>query len=419
MRSLRARTARSAAGWLAPFGLAAIALACVLPVAVVIVGSFSEGNPFNDFHGSLGPWTRALDSPQTLRSIGYSFLLSLRVPAALLISFVSAWYLARNDVPGKRMIMYALWLAFFLPILPATLGWILLLDPNYGIINTYAEALIDGPLVDIYSLAGITWVHLTLTTIPIMVIIIEPAQRFIDSSYEEASTMSGAGILTTLARVTVPLIAPTLLTAFVAGTIKSLEAFEVEQVLGVPSGNPCLFDANFQSSADQPAGRAAGDGAEHVLPRHSVCSRALLSLAVAAGPHGRNPDREGRAPPGASTDACILGGVGAFLRCHHHHRRAAIRDGIRQFLQRAFRVLQSRASMDNGALARRSPECGVRERAAPVAAHRDNGGGRRNAPLPRHRLVLRAQFVPREVRHVAGDLAAMGCSRACCSAPRS
>ena len=103
--------------------------------------------------------------------------------------------------------MYALWLAFFLPILPATLGWILLLDPNYGIINGYAEQLIGIPLLNIYSLAGITWVHLTLSTIPIMVILIEPAQRFIDTSYEEASTMSGAGTFTTLRRVTVPLIA--------------------------------------------------------------------------------------------------------------------------------------------------------------------------------------------------------------------
>ena len=91
-------------------------------------------------------------------------------------------------------------------------------------------------MLNIYSLAGITWVHLTLSTIPIMVILIEPAQRLIDTSYEEASTMSGAGIVTTLGRVTVPLIVPTLITAFIAGTIKSLEAFEVEQVLGVPAG---------------------------------------------------------------------------------------------------------------------------------------------------------------------------------------
>src|SRR5580692_7638544 len=80
--------------------LAAVALICILPVIVITVGSFSEGNPFNAFHPSLGPWQRALDSPLTLRSIGYSFLLSLRIPPALAIAFFAAWYLARHDVFG-------------------------------------------------------------------------------------------------------------------------------------------------------------------------------------------------------------------------------------------------------------------------------------------------------------------------------
>ena len=31
--------------------LAAVALICVVPIVVIVIGSFSEGNPFNDFHG--------------------------------------------------------------------------------------------------------------------------------------------------------------------------------------------------------------------------------------------------------------------------------------------------------------------------------------------------------------------------------
>ena len=221
-------------GWLC---LAAVAAICILPVLLIVLGGFSEGDPINEFGATLGPWTRALESRHTIDSIMTSFVLSLRVPAAMLIAFFIAWYLARNDIFGKRGIMFSLWVGFFLPILPATLGWILLLDPNYGLVNSYLKKLpfVGGAPFDIYSLGGITWVHMTLTTIPIMVILIEPAQRLIDASFEEASTMSGAGTLTTLRRVTVPLIAPTLLTAFIAGTIRSLEAFEVEQLLGLPA----------------------------------------------------------------------------------------------------------------------------------------------------------------------------------------
>ncbi|HXQ49919.1 MAG TPA: iron ABC transporter permease [Stellaceae bacterium] len=292
-----ARPRALALGLLGWSGLAAVALVCVMPVVVITLGSFSDGNPFNDFQPSLEPWRRALDSSQTLVSIGYSFLLSLRVPVALVVAFFVAWYLARNDVFGKRSIMYALWLAFFLPILPATLGWILLLDPHYGLVNVYAESLLGlhGPLLDIYSLAGISWVHLTLTTIPIMVILIEPAQRFIDSSYEEAATMSGAGTLTTLRRVTLPLIVPTLLTAFVAGLIRSLEAFEVEQVLGVPAGilvySTRIFNLLRFTPPDEPQAMALSTFFLVILFALVVCYRFLLRwgsmVATMTGKGGR------------------------------------------------------------------------------------------------------------------------------------
>jgi iron(III) transport system permease protein len=269
-------------GWVALLLVAAI---CILPVAVIVLGSFSEGNPFNDFHASLDPWRRALASPQTLSSVGYSFLLSLRVPLGLAISFVIAWYLARNDVMGKRTIMYALWLAFFLPILPATLGWILLLDPHYGIVNAQLQHLLGtrDALFNIYSLGGITWVHLTLSTIPIMVILIEPAQRLIDSSYEEASTMAGAGLWVTLRRVTLPLIMPTLLIAFIAGLIKSLEAFEVEQLLGVPARifvySTRVFNLLGFIPPDQPQSLALSTFFLVILAVLVACYRGLLRWA--------------------------------------------------------------------------------------------------------------------------------------------
>lgn len=227
------RQALRIAGWL---GLLVAALACSLPAILVFIGGFSDGNIFSAFKFSIAPWERVFDSAQTLAALKYSFLLTLRVPIALAVAFITAWYLARHDVFGKRVIMCCLWLAFFLPILPATLGWIILLDPNYGVLNKAVESLIGSKPFNAYSLLGISWIHLSLSTIPIMVILIEPAQRFIDSSYEEASTMSGAGTWTTMRRVTLPLLMPTLLTVFVAGLIKSLESFEVEQILGLPAG---------------------------------------------------------------------------------------------------------------------------------------------------------------------------------------
>ena len=81
----------------------------------------------------------------------------LSLPLAVLI----AWLLARTDLPGRRWIEFAFWAAFFLPPLTVTLSWILLLDPEYGLINTALAALPfvgKGPF-NIYSFWGIVWVH--------------------------------------------------------------------------------------------------------------------------------------------------------------------------------------------------------------------------------------------------------------------
>ena len=95
---------------------------------------------------------------------------------------------------------------------------------------------VSGPVFSIHSVIGIMWAHLSLTTVPIMVILLTPALRQLDSTFEEAAEISGAGTLTTLFRVTVPLLTPAILTAFLASLIRSLETFEVEQLLGVPAG---------------------------------------------------------------------------------------------------------------------------------------------------------------------------------------
>ena len=112
---------------------------------------------------------------------------------------------ASDAVPGRSTIE---WLAFFLPTLPLTLGWILLLDRNYGLINQAFRWLpfVHQSPFSIYSAAGIIWVHLTLTTVPVMTILLMPALRQFDAAIEESSLVCGAGPLATLRRITYPLL---------------------------------------------------------------------------------------------------------------------------------------------------------------------------------------------------------------------
>jgi iron(III) transport system permease protein len=206
-------------------------------VAYVVTASFDTA-PFDEpYHFGLAGWRQILANNRTWHSITTSFILAIRVPIAIAIAFIIAWLLTRVRIPGARAIEVLLWFGFVLPSVPMILGWILLLDTHYGLLNQAAKRLplVGGPLFSIYSIPGILWVHLSLTTVPIMVILLAPAFRQIDAAIEEAADISGGGTVTTLRRIIIPLLLPTVLAAFVAGFIRSLDSFEVEQILGAPA----------------------------------------------------------------------------------------------------------------------------------------------------------------------------------------
>ncbi len=215
-----------------------VGLFTVLPIAFVVIGSFDGANAGQPWRWSLEPWAQAFRSPRTLESIGYSVLLALRAPVAVLLGFLIAWLIVRVQIPGRRLIEFALWVAFFLPALPVALGWVLLLDGKYGLVNQVMLAVpfIGRPIFDIHSVAGILWVHLTLSTVPIMVILLAPALRQMDATLEQAARVCGSSNVQTLRHIVIPILAPALLTAMVAGLIRGLEAFEIEQLLGTPAG---------------------------------------------------------------------------------------------------------------------------------------------------------------------------------------
>lgn len=217
--------------------LIVVGIVAFLPVLYVLVSSFNIAPPHLPYKFSLDGWIEVYSNRKTWGSVLVTVILAARVPIAIVIAFVLCWLLVRVEIPGRRFIEMTLWFGFFLPGIPMTMGWILLLDSNYGLLNMAAKKLgADDAIFSISSVPGIMWVHIALTTVPVMVILLAPAFRQFDSAFEEAAEVSGSGIFRTMRRVTIPLLAPALLTAFVASFIRSLETFEIEQIVGAPSG---------------------------------------------------------------------------------------------------------------------------------------------------------------------------------------
>ncbi|HEV8344049.1 MAG TPA: iron ABC transporter permease [Candidatus Binatia bacterium] len=219
--------------------LCIVAFLVLTPLCLLLLNSFQVGRPGSEVVYGLEGWRVALTSPGTLEAIYNSFSLAIvRQFIATIIGIFLAWLLARTDLPMRGTLEFLFWLAFFLPALPATLGWILLLDPKYGLINQLLLKLpfLDKGLFDIYSYWGIIWVHLATTGISVKVMLLTPAFRNLDAALEESSRTSGAGPLVTLRRVIVPIMLPAIFVATILGLIRSLEAFEIELILGVPIG---------------------------------------------------------------------------------------------------------------------------------------------------------------------------------------
>jgi len=215
--------------------LAVVAFGVLFPIVLVVLESFQVAPPGQPAAYGLDGWRAALSEPGLRSALVNTLTVTLvRQLLSLPLAVLIAWLLARTDLPGRRWIEFAFWAAFFLPTLTVTLSWILLLDPEYGLVNTSVAALVGRRPFDIYSFWGIVWVHVVTGSLTVKVILLTPAFRNMNTAFEEASYVAGATTLRTALRITVPVMAPVIISVLLLGTMVSLQTFEVEQVLGLP-----------------------------------------------------------------------------------------------------------------------------------------------------------------------------------------
>jgi iron(III) transport system permease protein len=217
--------------------LAVVAFGVLFPVLLVVLESFQVAPPGQPTAYGLDGWRAALSEPGLRSALWNTLTVTfVRQLLSLPLAVFIAWLLARTDLPGRSWLEFAFWAAFFLPTLTVTLSWILLLDPEYGLVNTWLAAVPfigKGPF-DIYSFWGIVWVHVITGSLTVKVILLTPAFRNMNTAFEEASYVAGGTTLRTALRITVPVMAPVILSVLLLGTMVSLQTFEVEQVLGLP-----------------------------------------------------------------------------------------------------------------------------------------------------------------------------------------
>jgi iron(III) transport system permease protein len=146
-----------------------------------------------------------------------------------------AWLAERSDAPFRKLAYVSAYVSFAIPGIIKVVGWIMLLGPKAGILNAVGQALIGQPFLNIFSLSGMILVE-SFLWIPIVFLLMSTPFRSMDPSLEEAATTAGSSGWQVFQRVTFPLALPSVLAVLILTFIRSLEAFEIPALIGIPAG---------------------------------------------------------------------------------------------------------------------------------------------------------------------------------------
>ncbi|MGH7833244.1 MAG: ABC transporter permease [Candidatus Binatia bacterium] len=219
--------------------IASMGFYVVYPLVLILINSFNVATIAEPPAYGLQAWKEAFAEPGIWRSLWNSVKIGIALQAvALPTGIFISWLLARTNIAFSRGLEFGFWISFILPNLATTFGWMLLLDPSTGLINSWLKGIpfLSHLNFDIYSFWGIIWAHVMANGVSTKVMLMTPAFRRMDASMEEASRMSGANSLTTLMRVTVPAMTPIIVVVFLLSVIRIFSSFETELLLGVPWG---------------------------------------------------------------------------------------------------------------------------------------------------------------------------------------
>ncbi|MDP2824866.1 MAG: iron ABC transporter permease [Sulfuritalea sp.] len=225
-------SARTRLTWLL---IAIVGALTICPVVMLVLGSFSEGlTAFGHF--TVDKYVEAYTDPGFFEVMANT---SIFVLASSLLSTVLAIFLAylntRTDIPFKFLFKIISIIPMMIPHLLFAVSWALLLNPSNGLINLGLKEVfgLDEAPLNIYSMWGMILVE-GLLDLPIAYLIIAPAMASFDVALEESSRVCGAGTWRTLVRITLPVLRPAILAAFILGVVRSLASFAVPSVIGMP-----------------------------------------------------------------------------------------------------------------------------------------------------------------------------------------
>jgi iron(III) transport system permease protein len=249
---------------------AIVAVAVLLPLFTLVISSFQV----LDAGGFDTTW--GLDNYRALftdRVIPKAFVNTLLISAgatalATALGVSLAWINARTNCPWRERLEPYNLIPFFLSPFVGAIAWHNLASPDIGLLNVWARDYlgVNGHLINVDNLYGVIWVS-GIFFAPLVYLFVVGSLRRMDPALEDSSRTAGAGMVRTTLTVTLPLIAPGILSGAIIVFVTSAGEFGVPFKLSAPYGWETLTTQIFS--------KAVGDDANHYLG-------AAMSMALGA-----------------------------------------------------------------------------------------------------------------------------------------
>jgi iron(III) transport system permease protein len=230
-------------------GVGVLGVFIVYPIFFTIVSSFWSGQPGSPGHYTLANYGTLLGDPETYVTVVNTFFQAgssalIGIGLGTLLSIITV----RTDTPLRRALFYLPYLPLAFPVLIANQAWIYLFEKRVGLVNiALGNVGLSTSTFNVYSWPGMIFASGMALT-PVCYLIISAAMRGMDTSLEEASRASGSGVRGTLLRVSLPLMAPSILSAFLLAFTLSAGSFETPTMIGIPAGISVMMSSVYNNA---------------------------------------------------------------------------------------------------------------------------------------------------------------------------
>lgn len=209
----------------------------VVPIVLMIWAGLKPGGFITNPGFTLSNYVELYSVSRT-----YRLMLNTVIFAAgstfvtLFFSTSIAWLIERTNVPFKTWLRTALIAPMAVPPMLIAMGWVLLGSPKIGFLNYLLKGMLNlskAPL-NIYSFPGMMFVQ-GITLVPGAFLLLCFTFRNMDPVFEDASMVSGVGVVSTLRRIVLPILRPALLAASILTFMVSMAVFDIPGILGLPA----------------------------------------------------------------------------------------------------------------------------------------------------------------------------------------